>query len=240
MPIASASVAQVHFATLPDGPSTVYGLAVRADGSLVAVPAADDTFRWEIGAPFGKESVKVIASKTPIKPLDDPALKQGRFNPVSARQIGGVGALLNKAEAAEWAEDVVEIATASKKEPPPPVAGRRIGVFFGTSVYKFDAEEKEGTEGKGKLNLPCCANGAKTLARLMQDFGRLDEVKVFTDEQCTKRQIEHTITQWLPSVTKPGDTVIIEKAGEIIPQVIRVLEEMRPPNTPPMSPRAAF
>ena len=33
-----------------------------------------------------------------------------------------------------------------------------------------------------------------------------------------------------------GDTVIIEKAGEIIPQVIRVILEKRPPKTPPMSP----
>lgn len=33
-----------------------------------------------------------------------------------------------------------------------------------------------------------------------------------------------------------GDTVIIEKAGEIIPQVVRVILEKRPPRTPPMSP----
>lgn len=33
-----------------------------------------------------------------------------------------------------------------------------------------------------------------------------------------------------------GDTVIIEKAGEIIPQVIRVILDQRPPKTPPMSP----
>jgi DNA ligase (NAD+) len=33
-----------------------------------------------------------------------------------------------------------------------------------------------------------------------------------------------------------GDTVIIEKAGEIIPQVIQVIPEKRPPKTPPMSP----
>ncbi len=30
-----------------------------------------------------------------------------------------------------------------------------------------------------------------------------------------------------------GDTVIIRKAGEIIPEVVRVLEELRPPNTQP-------
>ncbi|MGK7877372.1 MAG: NAD-dependent DNA ligase LigA [Xenococcaceae cyanobacterium] len=30
-----------------------------------------------------------------------------------------------------------------------------------------------------------------------------------------------------------GDTVIIRKAGEIIPEIVRVLPELRPPNTPP-------
>jgi DNA ligase (NAD+) len=33
-----------------------------------------------------------------------------------------------------------------------------------------------------------------------------------------------------------GDTVIIEKAGEIIPQVIEVILDQRPPKTPPMKP----
>ncbi len=41
----------------------------------------------------------------------------------------------------------------------------------------------------------------------------LDELKLFVNEQATKPQMEQAITEWLPKVSKPGDTVFIYFTG---------------------------
>jgi len=46
----------------------------------------------------------------------------------------------------------------------------------------------------------------------------------------------HNYGEILRKDIRVGDTVIIEKAGEIIPQVVRVDVEKRPPNLPPLEP----
>ena len=47
----------------------------------VEFPAKDDLFRWQISGPFGKEIIKVIASKQPIKNLSDPSLRESASIP---------------------------------------------------------------------------------------------------------------------------------------------------------------
>ena len=50
----------------------------------VQIPGKDDMFRWIIGPPFGKEYVKVIASKEKLSELSDPAMREG--NSILSRQ----------------------------------------------------------------------------------------------------------------------------------------------------------
>ena len=57
----------------------------------VQVPALDDAFRWVVGPPFGKEIIKVIASKKPVDALSLPGLKEEHFNPVTQEQVAGAG-----------------------------------------------------------------------------------------------------------------------------------------------------
>src|SRR5262249_10337687 len=59
------------------------------------------------------------------------------------------------------------------------------------------------------LNLPACQNDGVITADRMKSKGRLDEAQVFVGGQATRDQMERAITRWLPSVSRPGDTVFI-------------------------------
>ncbi len=179
---------------------------------VVTIPAADDQFRWRIGPPYGKEIVKVIASKEPIANLNDPALRTQRFNPVSREQVTDAAVTLRQSDPTVWAEAAVEITTVAERQTEV-AQGRRVGVFFGTSIYQFDAEAREATEGQWSPNLACPANNAQTLAALLKNMGQLESGRVFVNEQATKANMEEAITRWLPSITKPGDTVFIFIGG---------------------------
>ena len=50
----------------------------------VQIPGKDDMFRWIVGPPFGKEIIKVIASKEKLSELSDPAMRKGNSIPCRA------------------------------------------------------------------------------------------------------------------------------------------------------------
>ena len=98
-------------------------------------------------------------------------------------------------------------------EPPEGSGVRRFGVFFGVSNYRFNDEVRLATEDKDSLNLVNGHNDALRLADAFATAGRLHDQKVYVNEQATRRQMEVAITQWLPSVSRPGDTVFIHFSG---------------------------
>ena len=110
-----------------------------------------------------------------------------------------------------WAESLLEFTT----YPPTHVfeheKNRRYGVFFGTSKYKFSKFEEETT--KHNSDLASAHRDAIDLSQRMSKEGRLTDVQLFTDEKATRANMQSAITQWLPSVSKPGDTVFIYVAG---------------------------
>jgi hypothetical protein len=101
----------------------------------VRIPDSDDLFRWVVGPPFGKEFVKVIASKEAINPLEDPAQRQQRFNPVSRQRVKDVAAKMKDAQPVTWAEDRVEITTYGANDPHEERGARRYGLFVGLGQY---------------------------------------------------------------------------------------------------------
>jgi hypothetical protein len=179
----------------------------------VEIPAKDDPFRWSIGPPFGVEAIKVIASRRPVDILSDPALRQGRFNPVAGRQLKGIELELGAEPPAEWAEHDVRIHTYPRGQEPAPPNARRYGVFFGVADYAFNAEYELASKGKARLNLPAANRDARALADLLREVGQLSDLRTYTNDQATREQLEESVTRWLPAVSRPGDTVIIYFSG---------------------------
>jgi hypothetical protein len=178
------------------------------------IPARDDTYRWHVAAPFGTERIKVLASRTPLKSLSDAAFVRARFNPVSAQQVKGVELELGpeKEKPPEWTECLLEFNTYGRDQAPRPATARRFGVFFGVSEYLFNAEYELAV--KRSLNLEGCNRDARNFAALMREVGELSNpLRVYTNTLATRRQMEFAITDWLPSVSRPGDTVFIFFAG---------------------------
>ncbi|MBC7817247.1 MAG: DUF4384 domain-containing protein [Planctomycetaceae bacterium] len=171
----------------------------------VAVPAADDPFRWKIGPPFGKEQVLVVAARQPILELANPALRRERFNPVAKEIVEQVASRLKGAEPNQWTECLVELTTSPRREPAPATGPKRYGVFFGVSQYEFGRESG--------LDLKYCDSDALKSAETFRDVGRLNELQVFVNERATRANLERAITQWLPSVSRPGDTVFVFFSG---------------------------
>jgi len=171
----------------------------------VRIPAEDDPFRWKIGPPFGKEQVIVVAAKQPIVELANPALRKERFNPVSKDLVEEVASKLNEAEPNQWAEYRLELTTVPRSVPAPTAGGKRYGVFFGVSQYEFGSESG--------LDIKYCDRDAQKLAQTFGDVGKLDAAQVFLNEAATRGNLERAVTQWLPAVSQPGDTVFVFFSG---------------------------
>lgn len=185
----------------------------------VQVPAKADLFRWEVGPPFGKEVVKVIASRQPIERLSRADLKQTQFNPLSLAGVKEAEQQIASQANKDWAEVDIEIVTYPKDHQAEAQGARRFGVFFGISQYVFHEQHKRGvarlTEGKeqGGLNLAGAANDAKDLSALLRSVGQLSDVRTYLDFDATRANFEYAVTRWLPSVSRPGDTVFIHFAA---------------------------
>jgi hypothetical protein len=88
-----------------------------------------------------------------------------------------------------------------------------VGVFFGISEYEFSPALEQLTGGMHSLNLSTPAADARSMDEAMRKVGRLTQTRVFANEQATKANLQNAITTWLPSITRPGDTVFIYCSG---------------------------
>ncbi len=183
----------------------------------VAIPAEDDLFRWRIGPPLGKEVIKVIAAKMPVQAW---ALHTGaadRFQPVQRREFELAARELAKRPRGDWAEQSTQVLTTERGAGHSQSKGRRLALIVGVSENKYDSlVDKAFHDMKVKPKpraLPSCANDARHISTLLADLGRLDEQRVLVGSQATRANIEAAITEWLPSVSKPGDTIFIYHSG---------------------------
>jgi hypothetical protein len=177
----------------------------------VQIPAADDDFRWHIGPPFGDERVKVIASRQPIRSLSAKELSEERFNPVSTEYLKGVAQELGEERAPASTTVETPITTFPRNAQLEAGGARRFGVFFGVADYKFSTAVESAT-GRGN-NLATCHRDARKLRELMRERGQLNDAREFTNEEATTANFKQAVTGWLPSVSRPGDTVFIYFSG---------------------------
>lgn len=187
-----------------------------AAGAKIEIPASDDQFRWRIGAPFGKEVLKVVATKEPLDELGDAALLKGRFNVVDRARLGRATKSLKgdgDSPPVAWAEDQVEITTLPRDAGEAAPGARRFGVFFGVSEYKFNDAAVALSDDERGLNVASPAAAARAMQALMQSLGKLNDSRIYLNEQATRAQMEQAITGWLPSVSRPGDEVFIFFSG---------------------------
>jgi len=186
-------------------------------GQWVAIPWDNDLFRWRIAPPFGKELIKVVASRKPIASLTAQAPGGGRFAPVGPKRVEDAARDLAKQASRDWAEQSTPITTAAATPGGPPRTGRRFAVIIGVSENKYDDMVErafKGTEDPPDLRaLPSCANDARIMSGIFSDLGRLDDQRVLVGAQATRANIEAAITKWLPSISKPGDTIFIYHSG---------------------------
>lgn len=178
----------------------------------VRIPASEDLFRWVIGPPFGKEILKVIASKEPLDVLSDLAMREKFFNPVSPTQTKNIELEVGKEDLA-WAEDMVEITTYPRGQIADAPQGRRYGVFVGVGEYEFISKTSKQADGKVVVEALPCHRDAQRLAAVLREVGQLTDLRTYTNDQATRKNVEEAITRWLPAVSRPGDTVLIYFSG---------------------------
>jgi hypothetical protein len=134
--------------------------------------------------------------------LDELVAKTGRTAPVSQQSIDKLHQRL-KADPTAWAEQRLVIRTAPAIVEPPTPKGDRVGLFVGVSKFEVG-------EAGVRFKL-----GAELMAKSMVERGGIDasKARLLVDEQATRGNIQTAITRWLPSVSRPGDTVFIFHAG---------------------------
>ena|GEM_PF-857905 len=191
---------------------------------VVQIPGKDDLFRWKIGPPFGREILKVIATERPLKMLQQPSMQSKRFNKVTLDQVKEVALELGTEQAdpendnepqsatpVVWAEADFELTTYPANRELVASGGKRYGLYFGVSHHKFSAYEEALTGRNPDLASP--HRDALELNTVLKDIGQFSDSRVFTNEQATRQNLEQAITQWLPGVSRPGDTVVIYYSG---------------------------
>lgn len=196
---------------------------------VVTIPSQDDHFRWRIAAPFGIETVKVIASETPIANLSSEQMRSKRFNSVSKDDLQRVTDKLVESDRREseqterpkdpdatnaphqWAETELTITTYARNQEHVASGAKRFAIYFGVSEYKFSEQAELLTEHNSNLSSP--HRDAIVLNEMMNHVGDIHESRVFVNEQATRANLEAMVTQWLPQKSRPGDTVFIYFSG---------------------------
>jgi hypothetical protein len=182
----------------------------------VAIPGSDDLFRWVVGPPFGKETIKVLASKEPLTQLSDPAMRAKFFNPVSGATLKGIRLELGK-QARNWAEDTIEINTYAATAGQTPAGARRFGLFVGVGQHQHIARTEETADGKRVTVYQPNHRDARMLAGTLEEVGRLSQMRIVTNDEATRANVEQAVTEWLPSVSRPGDTTLLYFSGMALP-----------------------
>jgi len=137
---------------------------------------------------------------------------------VGSSSIKGIQLELGK-PTQSWSEDCVEITTyaSAASDPQQQSGGRRIGLFIGLGQYEHITRTQTGADGKTTAVYQPNHRDARMFSGVMQEVGRLSETRLLTNSEATRNNVEQAITQWLPSVSRSGDTVFIFLSSGVLP-----------------------
>lgn len=171
-------------------------------GQTITLPDPRLKYRFRVRPPFGEESLQVIASTSPIEELAAIDVSQARAARVPAETLAKLAERMNR-RSEGIAEHRVRMHTQPGDQPlPEPRPARRAALCFGTSKYLHSDR---------LTAYPRYKNAPLMMAELFAKHGGVaqDNVRVLIDEQATRENFKQAITEWLPGITEPGDTVFI-------------------------------
>lgn len=176
-----------------------------ANGAHVSIPGPEDKFRFRAGPPFGVEVLQTIAASAPIPELDALIQAPTPAAVVPAQTIAGIAQRLQQSPG-DWTENHVDIVTAPLTGAPSAMTAARCGVFIGVGEYLHP--EFASTQAPLRRS-------AEVMHAAMLKQGGLDpeKTKLVTDKQATRAKIQELIYNWLPSVSHPGDVVLVYYSG---------------------------
>ena len=172
------------------------------------VPQTGD-FRFRITPPFGTEVLQVLATLQPVDELDQLVKNTGSAAPVPAEAFTALEQRLKK-DTGSWTEHRVPVQTISKSAVEPGHKPSRVGLFVGVNRFQVETDDEKKKDVNLRFRL-----GAELMAKTLRERGGLDpdRTKTLVAEEATRANIEAAFTRWLPSATKPGDTVFVFYAG---------------------------
>ncbi|MEQ8791508.1 MAG: caspase family protein [Pirellulaceae bacterium] len=170
------------------------------------VPADEENFHFRIRGPFGDEALQVLASTARLPELDSLLRNAKTGAPAVSPELLARLAERLKQVPETWSDHRVAIRTLPKSEQRPEAPRSRIGLFIGIGKYQRDDIGAPHEELR---------RSAEVLHKLMLERGGLDpqRTRLVVDDQATRANLEEQIFRWLPSVSRPGDTVFIFFSG---------------------------
>ncbi len=177
-----------------------------AASTPVEVPPADGSYVFRVSGSFRLEVLQVVASQHPLEELDELLQPGGRAAEVSQRTLSRLQTRLLK-NPGTWAEHRLPIQTIRRGDSAPAARpANRVGLFIGIGKYR----DPEISPTHDELR-----QSAVVLHDLMVQHGGLakEQARLVVDEDATKANLREQITEWLPSITRPGDTVFIYFSG---------------------------
>lgn len=170
----------------------------------VVIPQPGEEFRFRIGPPLGREVLQVLAATHPVGELEALVAKRGKAPLVEAKLLVALAERLQN-DRTTWTEHRVAITSIDADVPQTSQPASRVGLFIGIGDYqRADIETHEELR-----------HSAEVMHGLMLKHGKLDPKRtmLIRDAQATKANLQKLIAEWLPSVSRPGDTVFLYFSG---------------------------
>jgi hypothetical protein len=171
----------------------------------ISIPGPDESFRFRVSPPFGDEALQVIGSTQPIVELD--GLQTNSGAPLVPKQTLDLLAERIAKQPVEFGEHRVSLHTQPREAPAAPARKpSRFALVIGLNRYQDAESSSEHEEAK------------RSAVRMAETFQNrcgvpTENTRLITDEQSTRANIEEAFTRWLPSATRPGDTVFVFYVG---------------------------